>query len=283
MIETSPPNVLVSTFHELALNLYRQQMGEPDFSSEGVFDRMAAHFIEHWADKTAWLDLLVIDESQDFKLEWVSALAGQVKSDGKIYVLGDSSQQIYKREPFDIAEAVQITCDDNFRSPSKVVDDINRFKLTAHRVQSRSGWPGEPPVYTVHADSKAESLRAIATCVQKFIDIGYSPGQIVLVSFSGVKSSQILKELKVAGLKLRKPTGTFDAAGNALWTEGELLVDSVYRIKGQSAPAVIFCEVDFDELNQHTKSKLFVGMTRAQIHLEVLLTEKAANLLASAV
>jgi superfamily I DNA and RNA helicase len=89
--------------------------------------------------------------------------------------------------------------------------------------------------------------------------------------------------LKVAGLKLRKPTGTFDAAGNALWTEGELLVDSVYRIKGQSAPAVIFCEVDFDELNQHTKSKLFVGMTRAQIHLEVLLTEKAANLLASAV
>ena len=88
-----------------------------------------------------------------------------------------------------------------------------------------------------------------------------------------------LAQDSIAGIALKKPIGTYDDAGNALWTEGDLLTDSVYRFKGQSAPAVVFCEIDFDVLDDRVRAKLFVGMTRAQLRLDVITTEKAASCL----
>ena len=76
-----------------------------------------------------------------------------------------------------------------------------------------------------------------------------------------------------------RTTGQYDEAGNALWHEGELLVESVYRFKGQSAPVVVLCEVDFEELTPVNARKLFVGMTRGQVRVEVVLSEKAAIVL----
>ena len=40
---------------------------------------------------------------------------------------------------------------------------------------------------------------------------------------------------------------------------------------------MVFCEIDFEELDDRTKAKLFVGMTRAQVRLEVVATEAAGN------
>jgi len=78
---------------------------------------------------------------------------------------------------------------------------------------------------------------------------------------------------------LGKLTSNQDNAANAVWTESDLLTDSVYRFKGQSAPAVVFCEIDFDVLDDRVRAKLFVGMTRAQLRLDVITTEKAASCL----
>ena len=40
-----------------------------------------------------------------------------------------------------------------------------------------------------------------------------------------------------------------------------------------------FCEIDFDVLDDRFMSKLFVVMTRAQLRLDVITTEKAASCL----
>jgi superfamily I DNA and RNA helicase len=83
----------------------------------------------------------------------------------------------------------------------------------------------------------------------------------------------------LGGLTTRRTTGKFDEFGNALWHEGELMVESVYRFKGQSAPAVVLCEVDFEQLTPVNAKKLFVGMTRGQVRVEVVLSEGTANFL----
>lgn len=83
----------------------------------------------------------------------------------------------------------------------------------------------------------------------------------------------------LAGLRTRRHLGDHDQAGNALWTEGELLVDSVHRFKGQSAPVIVLCEIDFDALGDKELCKLFVGMTRSRFRLECVLSEPAAALL----
>ncbi len=44
---------------------------------------------------------------------------------------------------------------------------------------------------------------------------------------------------------------------------------------------VVFCEIDFDELSVVNARKLFVGMTRGQLRVELVLSDRAAQLLAA--
>jgi superfamily I DNA and RNA helicase len=69
----------------------------------------------------------------------------------------------------------------------------------------------------------------------------------------------------------------YDLFGNPEFREGELLTESVYRFKGQSAPAVIFTEIDFETLDEKSFRKLFVGMTRARMKLVLVMSERAAQ------
>ena len=55
-----------------------------------------------------------------------------------------------------------------------------------------------------------------------------------------------------------------------------MLIESVYRFKGQSAPAVILAEIDFETLDERTLRKLFVGATRAMMKLVLVASERAA-------
>jgi superfamily I DNA and RNA helicase len=51
-----------------------------------------------------------------------------------------------------------------------------------------------------------------------------------------------------------------------------LLTESVYRFKGQSTPAVVFTEIDFVSMTDKDRKKLFVGLTRAQMAVELVIT-----------
>jgi superfamily I DNA and RNA helicase len=59
-----------------------------------------------------------------------------------------------------------------------------------------------------------------------------------------------------------------------------LLVESIYRYKGQSAPAVV-SEVNFAELSPLERRKIFVGMTRGQMAVEIVLSTQAERCFAS--
>ncbi|MFM2060186.1 MAG: hypothetical protein RLY71_4571 [Pseudomonadota bacterium] len=49
--------------------------------------------------------------------------------------------------------------------------------------------------------------------------------------------------------------------------------------KGRSAPAVVLTEIDMEILGPLQRRLLFVGMTRAQMHLELVLSERAQKAL----
>ncbi|MDR1349846.1 MAG: ATP-binding domain-containing protein [Zoogloeaceae bacterium] len=61
-----------------------------------------------------------------------------------------------------------------------------------------------------------------------------------------------------------------------------MLVDSVYRFKGRHAPAVVFAEIDFTAMSDTIKNRLFCGMTRASMKLDLILSESAATALLAA-
>ncbi len=273
----APGHTEVTTFHQLCRDYAELAGHDLDFTSEGVFNIMVKNYLQASESLTRNLDLLVVDESQDFVMEWVQALSAQLKTDGRLYVLGDSHQQLYEREPFDLPYAVRVESFDNFRSPKKVVHAINQLQLLDQRIEACSAHEGQTPGFHTH-DEKAGSHEIVLNqCLQALWRDGFTPSQVVVVSFRGVKNSQVQTMNYLGGYSTRRTKGQFDSAGNALWHDGELLVESVYRFKGQCAPVVVLCEVDFEELTQVNARKLFVGMTRGEIKVEVILSIQAAE------
>ena len=54
----------------------------------------------------------------------------------------------------------------------------------------------------------------------------------------------------LGGYTFRRFDGTYDSAGNPVFQDGDILLETVFRFKGQSAPCVILTEIDFEELDE---------------------------------
>ena len=273
----APPLAEVSTFHELCRS-YAEKMGQSiDFSHSDAFKFIETQFIaSQKINPNQIYDLLILDESQDFEPEWATSVAGLCKDTGKLYFMGDQNQKIFPRETFTLDDAVEIFCMENFRSSQRVVQTINQFKLTVEPVLSRSTYVGETPNFFTYENSPGSHLSALNKCLLQHWASGFDPSEVVVLSFTGSNKSETLNKIQLGGYMTKRSNG-FDQNSNAIWTDGDLVVDSIYRFKGQSAPKVILCEVDFEELTDKERRKLFVGMTRGQLGVDLVISERAIS------
>jgi hypothetical protein len=279
LFRLAPARCEVTTFHQLCRDHSEGQGLYLDFADPQVFERITQQYLQDAAALPARLDLLILDESQDLNPTWVDALTQALKPDGHLYVMGDSQQQLYEREPFSLSSAVQVRCMDNFRSPRQVVRMINKLELTPEPVLARSAHAGEMPHFHIWEAGQSSAQGKLNECLAKLWQSGYTPDQVAVISYRGVQQSEVLRQERLGGQATRRFIGQYDNAGNAKWSEGPLMTESLYRFKGQSAPAVVLCEVDFEHLTERDKRKLFVGLTRAQMRVDVVLSEQAARAL----
>jgi AAA domain/UvrD-like helicase C-terminal domain/Nuclease-related domain len=288
IVRIAPSSASVSTFHELCIDHLRQHPSQQgvalNFARAGLFADAAAQYVQDAESKKPLLDLLIIDEAQDFDPEWVAALLAQLKPNAKLYVMGDVNQDLYGRGTFELPDAVRITSPDNFRSPRRIVHAINALALTADPVVAKSLFDGTEPEWCSYPASDPGGLKTLEKCVKNLLQSGVQLPQIVLLSYAGRERSHLLAQTHLGKWPLKCFTGQFDSAGNAQWRSGELLAETLHRFKGQAAPVVVLCEVDFDTLDgaiqQRDLRKLFVGFTRAQYRLVCVLSERAEAVLA---
>lgn len=278
LAKLAPSAVEVTTFHQLCRDLAERNVKKLDFADPGIFGKIVSEYVQASDSFAKSLDLLIIDESQDFEPTWAQAVLERLKDTGRLYVMGDTGQQLYERETFDLPHAVHVNCMDNFRSPKKVVQVINQLGLSEELVEARSAHAGETPHIYTWTPGQISSLKALEQCLMKIWEDGYKPDQVAVISYHGAKSSEVIGLAELCGYKTKR-FSRYDDAGNALWTDGALLVESVYRYKGQSMPVVVLCEVDFEELTEKDKRKLFVGLTRGQVRVDIVISEKSAQLL----
>ena len=260
---------------------WRRTHGEPDFTAEGIFQAVVERYGSDAQDFEALYDLVIIDEGQDFDPEWVASLLPQLKEDGRLYLLEDESQRLYEREGFDLNGAVAVRCNDNFRSPRAIVDVINAMNLAEGIVEARSPYAGELPTFRAYDDDRGLRRQTLAA-VESLRERGIPFAEVVVLSARGHGRSHLLKEAKLGAFALRKFLGRYTADGEPVWSEGELLIESVHRFKGQSAMGVVLTEVDFEQLDEGARRRLFVGMTRAQLALEIVVSRAAEAALSGA-
>ena len=266
------------TFHELAELLAKQNGVQVDFQEDDVFPKLANYLVENISKLAGQLDVLVIDEGQDFENAWGKSLATMVKDKGRIIWLEDLSQDLYGRWSTDWPSWVKITSPVNYRSPQRIVSLINALELTEGQLEAGNGYAGMIP--NIDPYQPGMEIEATENAIQDLIADGYAPESIAVLSFRGVSSSKLLANdvSELTGLKIRKFTG-YDNQGHALWSDGQLFVDTLFRFKGQCADAVVLTEIDFEEWNENVKKRLFVGLSRARLMATLVVTERVSALL----
>lgn len=278
MLKVTPVQSQVATFHELSIQYHERSVGEIDFDSPEIFGQAVQSYIEYLSAVAPFLDVLIMDEAQDFELEWVEALSSALKDSGMLYLLQDQSQRLYDRPVFDCTDAVVVESNENFRSPRAVVETINIFGLTRQKILARSAYVGSPPDILLYQNNTQSLSERTAVAISHCLDKGFKPNEVIVVTLHGLKNS-VLARPEIGGHTIRYFSGQFDKNRNPVWTNGDILFDSVYRFKGQSAPAVIVTEIHFDTLGEQERKKLFVAMTRAEIDLTLVMSEQAERLL----
>ena len=272
-----PAGGRVGTFHMLSDAFLRAQGVMPDYASPDVWRHIEATMATAELPETWQYDVLIVDEGQDFSVAWRDILLRMLKPEGRAIWLEDPNQNLYGREMVPLPGWVKLHSDTNFRSPRQIVDMLASIGAVHPPVEAGSPFKGADidELVFAHGDTAAmlaQTKHAVTLC----LGAGFARQDIAIASFRGRERSAILGLDKLSDAHtLRSFTGEYDLFGHPIYREGGLLAESVYRFKGQSAPAVIFTEIDFEEIDELVLRKLFVGMTRARLKLVMVLSDRS--------
>jgi len=282
----APAGGEIATYHQLCDRRVRDAGRKPAFGAPGAFRRMEADFatlVREQPDPAWQFDELIIDEGQDFTEPWRDALLALLKPAGRAWWLEDPLQNLYDRPPVALPGWVGLSADTNYRTPADVLALLNaRLPLPA---PVRAGSPvtdSEPELFAWR--DEAGLMDATKRAITRALGLGFRRDAIVLLTFRGREHSRFTPLDHLGPHRLRAFTGRYDLLGEPEHSQGELLIDSVYRFKGQSAPCILFTEIDFEttggRMDELTMRKLFVGATRATMKLILVASERAAAALA---
>lgn len=269
----------VTTFHMLGDEFMRAQGSTPDYASATVWDDIVDRMRDNALPADWQYDVLIVDEGQDFSGDWRDILLRMLRPDGRAIWLEDPNQNLYGRDAVPLPGWVTMHSDTNYRSPRQIVDMLIAIGAASSNVEAGSPFKGADIDELTYPEGDTEAMlaqtrRAVTLC----LGAGFARHDIAIASFRGRDKSAILKLDKLSEAHtLRSWTGAYDLFGVPVYRDGGLLADTVYRFKGQSAPAIIFTEIDFARFDQLVLRKLFVGMTRARLKLVLVMSERAGQ------
>lgn len=268
----------VASFHQLCDQFAREQGTVPDYRDPTVWQTLEAQLATADVPPSWQFDVLIVDEGQDFSERWRDALLRLVKPEGRVLWLEDPMQNLYGRDPVPLPGWVSLRSDANYRSPRQIIDLLARLAPTDQRIEAASPFAGaDIDVLTYPAGDEAQLFAQTRQAITRCLGAGFMRHDMALISFRGREQSALLNLDALGTHSLKSFDGSYDLFGNPVFRSGELLTESVYRFKGQSAPAIIFTEIDFEMLDEKSFRKLFVGMTRARIKLVLVMSERVAS------
>jgi hypothetical protein len=282
-------NGRVTTFNHLCLDIATMQQVLPaNFNAQSSpdWEALVEVVLSHEIPEAFRFKVLIVDEGQDFSPRWAELIDRLLRPDSRLLWLEDPRQNLYGRPVVDFAtrhpHGVTLYANQNFRNPRRVVEALHTLLgIPASEIKASNPISGfEVGIHVYKTDKELADLAA--HCLLNLQKSGFTPEQMALISFHGFKHSRLLQWRNLAGFSLKRYTGEYNEQGQQVVEEGEVRVDSIYRFKGQHAPAVVFAEIDFEILSETIKNRLFCGMTRASTKLDLILSEQAAALLLEA-
>jgi hypothetical protein len=271
----APAGGTACTFHMLCDRRIRATGETPDFTQPDAFDHLVTRTAAIPLREDELFDTVIIDESQDFPEAWRDLVLRHARPEARVLWLEDPLQNLYGRPPVPLPGWVGIRAISNFRSPRPVVRMLGSLLPGELPLEAASPFDTGDVEFLVYRDTE-EMLQKVREAIRQCYSAGFRKEDLALISYHGRESSALMRHEQLGNHRLRSFTGRYDLFGQPLYSDGELLMESVFRFKGQAAPAVILAEVDFQDLDEKAVRRLFVGATRATMKLVLVIAEGAA-------
>ncbi len=274
----APAGGLVCTFHMLCDQLFRHSGGMPDFSQPDAFSKLVADVQGLPVPEAFLFDTVIVDEGQDFAPAWRDLVLRHARPEARVLWLEDPMQNLYGHPPAALPGWVRLRAKSNFRSPRAVVKLLQPLLPPEIEIEATAPISTAEVEFLVYEDN-AGLLQSVKEGIRLCYAAGFRKEDVALLSYRGRENSRLLGYDQLGPHKLRAFTGSYDAQGQPVYSHGEVLAESVFRFKGQSAPAIVFAEIDFETMSEKEIRRLFVGATRATMKLVLVLSERAAAVL----
>jgi hypothetical protein len=270
--EALPDQAQVETIHGIARGILAASGRTVDVAAEaakpGFWQQLIADATEAALERVpeSWTyDTLLVDEGQDLNQEGFDLLRLLLRNEADIVWLEDDRQRLYRTPAFSAEGFIGYRCRDNYRSPQRIARFIQA--LLPFEFDARNPLSGDS-VQIIEAGAD-DLLEHLAARVERLLRDGYGLEDIVILTGRGLQHSRVMAAAAIG------PHGTcilrgYDADGQAQFTPGSLRVETIWRFKGQQAPAVILCELDGDLTTDTFQRLVYVATTRATAHLEIL-------------
>lgn len=274
----APAGGLVCSYHQLCDERVRHAGETPDFTRPDAFEQLQRRASELPVGEPFLFDTIIIDEGQDFSEPWRDFVFAHARPQARLIWLEDPLQNLYARPPTPLPGWVTLNARSNYRSPRPVVEMLRRLLPEGLGIEAASPIAADGIDILTYTDTAGLFAR-VKEAVRNCYAAGFRKHDLAIVSYHGRQQSSLMPLDRLGQSTLRRSTGGYDLFGQPVYSTGDVLLESVYRFKGQAAPAVIFAEIDFDELDDRAVRKLFVGATRSTMKLILILHEKSAGLL----
>lgn len=271
----APEGGMACTFHHLCERVLAAHGERPDYAKPDAFDALIARAGELEVPDDLRFDSIIVDEGQDFSADWAQQLWRHADDDARRIWLEDPMQNLYARPPIELPGWVTLRAHSNFRSPRPVVRMLQALLPAAEHIEAASPFEADE-VELLSYDTAHPLTTRVKEAIRLCFAAGFHAQDVAIISWRGREQSELLRHDRLGANALRSFTGQYDLLGQPEYSGGEVLIESVYRFKGQSAPAVILAEIDFETLDERTLRKLFVGATRAMMKLVLVASERAA-------
>ena len=218
---------------------------------------------------------MVVDEGQDFLQDWADVLFSHLAVGGKGWWLEDPMQNLYDRPPVALRAWVTLRAQVNYRTPRDVLQQIGTLVHPGMRVESASPLSGDGIDIATYHDFNGLTTATIAA-IDAARQQGFADDDIAVLTYCGRERSALMAFDQLGSCKLRRFDGHYDNLGTPIYQDGDVLVETVFRFKGQSAPCVILTEIDFEAMDERVMRRLYVAATRASMKLALVMSERAA-------
>ena len=220
---------------------------------------MAARIPESWM-----FDTIIVDEGQDFEPDWFDILNLFARDDAAIVWLEDPHQAMRTNDPVVLEGFVGF----NYRSPESIVRFIK--KALPFEFEQANDLPGLGVGVHAYEDDRHQ-VRLVSRTVSKLLVGKFEPQDIVILSMRGIENTCFGDRARVGNHTLKRFAGGYDLLGNQVFTPGQLHLESIYRYKGQQAPAINAVDVDSRSRDEERMQRiLHTAFSRATVRLDVL-------------